>query len=219
MTATADRLYARLEPVAFADADNGLALQKLAAVLTAPREVFEFIYGTADHDPWGRLLDPDTCPPELLPWLAVFAGVELPPSALTEAEQRYRIKQAAGRYRCTPRAVVEELQLVLTGTKSVYMSFQSPDQWHYVIATVSAETPDTAGADRAVQEQKPAGMIATRILTSAWSWIVLGPDLIGQRATVDGEDSYVVGTPTYPTWADVVSHFATWTDVVNDTPH
>lgn len=219
MTATAERYYARLEPVAYDDPDSGGIVQKLAAVFMAPREVFEFIYGTDAYDPWGQLLDPDTCPSELLDWLAVFAGVDLPPSALTDDEKRYRIKQAAGRYRCTPRAVVEELQLVLTDTKTVYLSFQSPDQWHYVVATIDAETPDEDAADRAVVGQKPVGMIPTRVLTSSWSWIVLGPDLVGERAVVDGEDSYVVGAADYPTWNDVVAHFTTWNDVVADNPH
>jgi hypothetical protein len=90
----------------------------------------------------------------------VFAGVEFPPSAITDAEKRYRILQAAGRYRATPRAVIEELQLVLTGTKTVYLGYHTPDQWHYAVATLDSETPDPDAVERAVLAQKPVGMLA-----------------------------------------------------------
>lgn len=219
MTA-AERYYGRLEPVAYDDPDSGGIVQKLAAVFMAPREVFEFIYGTDTYDPWGQLLDPDTCPSELLDWLAVFAGVDLPPSALTDDEKRYRIKQAAGRYRCTPRAVVEELQLVLTGTKTVYVGFhsQAPREWNYAVATIASETPDAAAVDRAVQAQKPVGMIATAVTTDVWSWFVLGPDLVGQRAVLDGVDTYVIGAAEYPLWADVEARFSTWQHLTDNDP-
>lgn len=219
MSASA-RLFARLAPLAYDDANRGNVLAALATALMAPREVFsDAIRDDATHIAWGQVMDPDACPADLLDWLAVEAGVELPPSATTEAEKRYRIKQAAGRYRGTPRAVVEELQLVLTGTKTVYLGYRDPDQWHYTVGTLTAETPDTAAADRAIQAQKPVGMIATRVAVSGWTWLVLAPNLIGQRATVAGEDSYVVIAPTYPTWTDVVNHFTTWADVAADTPH
>jgi len=214
------RLFARLAPLAYDDANHGNVLAALAAALASPREVFsDMVRDDATHIAWGAVLDPDACPAELLDWLGIFAGVELPPSATTEAEKRYRIKQAAGRYRGTPRAVIEELQLVLTGTKTVYLGFQDGDQWHYTVGTISGETPDTAAADRAIQAQKPVGMIATRVLTSTWSCLVLGPNLIGQRATVDGEDSYVIGTPTYPTCQSVVDHFFTAADLLANNPH
>jgi hypothetical protein len=114
---------------------------------------------------------------------------------------------------------VEELQLVLTGTKTVYLAFQDPDQWHYTVATLAAETPDTAAADRSIQEQKPVGMIATRVAITGWNWIEFAPNLIGQRATVGGVDTYVVIAPTYPTWTSATTHFTTWADVVANNAH
>jgi hypothetical protein len=57
-------------------------------------------------------------------------------------------------------------------------------------------------------------MLWERLLTSDWSWMVLAPTLIGTRATVDGVDTYTIGTPTYPTWTSVTSAFTDWTDLV-----
>jgi hypothetical protein len=213
------RMFARLAPLAYDDANHGNVLAALATALTAPREVFsDAIRDDATHIAWGAVLDPDACPVDLLDWLGIFAGVELPASALSEAEKRYRIKQAAGRYRGTPRAVMEELQLVLTGTKTVYLGFQDPDQWHYTVGTLTSETPDTAAADRAILEQKPVGMIASRA-TGTWTWLFVGPTLVANRQVVGGVDSYVITAPTYTSWTDIATHFTTWTDVVNDTPH
>jgi hypothetical protein len=216
----ADRYYRRLEPIAYDDANQGYVLRALATAVMAPREVLEVVRADDDHEiPWGAALDPDAVPAELLDWLGVFAGVELPPSALGDAEKRYRIKQAAGRYRGTPRAVIEELQLVLTGTRTVYVGFFTPDQWHYAVGTLAAETLDVDAVDRAVQAQKPVGMLATAVTTDDWVWLFLAPTVVGTRAIVDGVDSYVVTAPDYPTWQDVIDHFTTWQDVIDNTPH
>lgn len=218
MTAAA-RYFARLEPVAYADTENGGVLEALAAALTAPREVLEVAHQDDAHEhPWGALLDPDATPAVLLDWLAVFAGIELPPSALTEAEKRYRIKQAAGRYRGTPRAVVEELQLVLTGTKTVLLGFHAPDEWHYIVGTIDTETPDPAAVIRAVSAQKPVGMIVETVMTGDWSSFVLAPDLVAHRETIDGVDTYVIGTPEYPTCQSVLDAFATCQDLLDNNP-
>src|SRR5262245_41113463 len=102
--AAADRFYGRLEPLAFADAEHGSTLTLLAGALMAPIELAEIARDSDTHMAWGRLFDPGECPTELLDWLAVFAGIVLPPSALTEAEKRSRILQAGDRYRGTERA-------------------------------------------------------------------------------------------------------------------
>lgn len=168
MTA-ADRYYARLEPVAYDDANQGLTLQKVAAALMAPREVFEVARADATHaHPWGSLLDPDAAPAELLPWLAVFAGVIFPPSALTEAERRSRITQAAGQYRGTNQAMREEIQRSLTGTKTVrFIEQAGGDQWALVVVTKLSETPDAAAVDRTAQAQKRAGLLLTYVATNS----------------------------------------------------
>lgn len=210
----ADRLYRRLEPVAQDDAANDDALLNLATALMAPRELMEIARDSETHIAWGALLDPDVCPAELLDWLAVYAGSVLPPSALTEAEKRYRILQSAGRYRGTPRAVIEELQLHLTGTRTVYVGFHTPDEWHYSVATITSETPDADAVERAVIAQKPAGMLVDVVTTDDWSYFVLGPTLVGYR---DG-DGFAVGAPEYPDYASVVAAFSDYQHLEDNDP-
>jgi hypothetical protein len=214
----AARLYQRLAPIAHADPENELTLLRLCEALMAPVQITEISRDTDTHIAWESLFDPDTCPDALLDWLAVYNGVVLPPSALTPAEKRYRIKQAAGRYRGTPRALIEELQLVLTGTKTVLVAFQTPDRWTYLVGTIDAETPDTAAVEAAIERQNPAFMLWERILTSQWSNLVLAPTVIGERTVIGGVDSYVVGTPIYPTCLSVLAAFATCADLEANHP-
>jgi hypothetical protein len=209
----AARFLARLEPIAY---DDDGTLENLATAFMAPIEIGEVARDTDTLVAWESLFDPDECPTELLDWLAIYNGVVLPALALTAAEKRYRIKQAAGRYRGTPRATAEEIQLVLTGTKTVLFSYRiDGDQWRYAIATIDAETPDEAAVERAVIAQKPAGMLVTRLLTSDWSWMVLAPTLVAER---DDDDNYTLGTPAYPTWQSVLDAFSDWQHLLDNDP-
>lgn len=168
LPSSGDRLYARLEPIAYADPDNGYPLKNLTGALMAPREILDSV--TMDHGDtigWGVAVDPDTAPDDLLDWLAQLVGVVFPASALTAAEKRSRIQQAAGFYRGTPRAIREEVQRVLTGTKYVGV-FERPGGAAYqlTVVTRTSETPDAAAAERAARAQKPAGMVMTFSTTS-----------------------------------------------------
>jgi hypothetical protein len=211
----ADRLYARLAPIAY---DDDGTLADLCAAWMAPVEITDISRDTGTLTAWEALWDPDACPAELLDWLAIANGVELPPSALTAAEKRTRIKQAAGRYRGTPRALAEEVQLALTGAKTVLMAFQTPDRWSYLVGTIDAETPDPAAVDAAIERQNPAFTLWERVLTSDWSWFVIAPTLVAKRSVIDGHDVYVIAAPEYPTWQSVLDAFATWQDLIDNTP-
>ena len=159
----AARFYSRLEPVAY---DDDGTLSALAEALMAPVEICEVSRDTDTLVAWEPLLDPDTCPAALLDWLAVYNGVILPPSALSEEEKRSRIKQAAGRYRGTQEAWREEIQRSLTGTKTVRMlTFVNGDRWAVTIITRTSETPDAAAVERTARAQKPAGIVLTFLVT------------------------------------------------------
>lgn len=207
----AARLYARFEPLAYDDANQGNAFKDLTSALAAPVEIGEITRDAGAHIAWSALRDPDFCPEALLDWLAVDQGIVLPQSALTANEKRYRIKQAAGRYRGTPRALAEEIQLELAGSKTVLLSYQVGDEWHYLVGTIDSETSDSALVEAAIARQNPAFMLGDYVSTSTWSWFVLAPTLIAER-DVDGE--YTLGTPDYPTWTSVTSAFTDWTDLV-----
>lgn len=165
-TSPADRLYRRLAPIAYADPENNLTLRRLCEALMAPVQITDISRDTDTHVAWETLFDPDTCPEALLDWLAVYNGVELPASALTAAEKRSRILQAAGRYRGTERAWREEIQRSLTGTRTVrIVTFVDGDRWKVLIVTRATETPDPAAVERAARAQKPAGILLTFLVT------------------------------------------------------
>lgn len=210
----ASRFLARVAPINIGD----LTLTKIVNAVTAAGEVFETIArADATHSAWGKAMDPDVAPAVLLPWLAQFAGVQLLPGD-TEEQQRYRIKQAAGFYQGTPRALVEELQLFLTGTRTVLLGFHTPDQWHYLVGVITSEAPSSLAVSQAIGRQNPAGMRWDEVFTSDWSSFVLAPDLIAHREIVDGEDSYVIGIPEYPTCQSVLDSFATCQDLLDNNP-
>jgi hypothetical protein len=203
--------------IAAIDVGDG-TLGKLVAAITAPGELlWSVVRGDGSHGPWDRVMDPDTCPAVLLPWLAQFAGVELLPDD-TEAQQRYRIRQAAGFYQGTPRALVEELQLVLSGTRTVLLGFHNGDHWHYAVGTLDDETPDAGVVAAAVARQNPAGMVWEHLLTSDWSYFVIAPDLIAHRETVDGVDSYVISDPTFPDYQSLVDTFSDYQHLLDNDP-
>lgn len=210
----ASRFLTRVAPINVGDSTLG----ELVAAITAPGEVMETIAsGSASHGPWGKAVDPDEAPASLLRWLKLFPGVTFQPGD-TESVQRYRIKQAAGDYQATPRAIIEELQLILSGTKTVYLGFHAPDQWHYLVGVITSEAPSGSAVAAAVERQEPAGMNGFDVYLSGWTWFTLAPDLVAHRETIDGEDSYVVDAPEYPTWQSVVDHFSTWQHLVDNDP-
>lgn len=166
MSSAGDRLYERLAPVATYDVENGMVVQAIAETLAAPQQIVEDLARDSDTQlAWQAALDPDTCPAIMLPWLAQFAGVTLQPGD-DEAGQRARITQAAGFYRGTNRAIRENVQATLTGSKGVtILERVSGNRWATTIVTRASETPDPAATTRAALSQKPTGFIFT-VVTS-----------------------------------------------------
>lgn len=166
VTSAGTRLYDRLAPVATYDPENGNIVRAIAEVLAEPQELVDQVARDTDtHLAWQAALDPDVTPDEFLPWLAQFAGTQLLPSDTAE-QQRERIKSAAGFHRGTPRAIREEVQLTLTGTKFVNLLQRvGGDMWAITVVTRTTETPDPAATERAARAQKPAGMLMTFVVT------------------------------------------------------
>lgn len=187
MSAASDRLYERLAPLATYDAENGDVVLALAETLALPQQVVDDVARDTDTQlAWQPALDPDTCPADWLPWLAQFPGVTLLPSDLTTDQKRAKIKQAAGFYRGTPRAITEAVRATLTGTQSVTILQQvGGDQWALTVLTRTAETPDAAAAERAARSQKPAGIILTYVESDdpIWSEATLAFSAVGAAET------------------------------------
>lgn len=171
VTSAGSRLYDRLTPVATYDADNGYVVRSIAETLADSQAIVDQVARDSDtHLAWQAALDPDATPAEMLPWLAQFAGTRLLP-ADSEQQQRDRIKQAAGFYRGTVRAIREEVQRTLIDTLYVrILERVGGDPWAITVITRTGETPDPAASERAALAQKPAGMILTFVVSDAPVW-------------------------------------------------
>lgn len=107
---------------------------------------------------WAVLTDVDSAPREALPWLAQFSGVRVP-SGTTQADARRRIKDADGTRRGTPAALVKAVQRTLTGNKTVVLTERDGSAYRLGVFTYVSETPDSAATQRAILDQKPAGIV------------------------------------------------------------
>jgi hypothetical protein len=185
----ATRFLARVSPI---DIGNG-TLAALVSALSGPGEFYEtFVRETTGYAAHGRLMDPDTAPAGALAWLGQFAGVSFLPSD-TEATQRSRVKTAAGFYRGTPQAMLDEVKPTLTGTQYASVLQQvSGSRWAMSLITLSTETPDPTATITAALRQKPAGIALTHVVTT-------GPIVDQGTRTIDA----AVNTIDSATLADI----------------
>lgn len=107
---------------------------------------------------WSVLIDLDRAPDKVLPWLAQFIGVSLPPG-LTATQQRQQIRDTDGWNRGTVAAIVGAAAPYLTGTKSVILRERFGDPYIFEVITRTSETPNSAAVLAALTAQKPAGLI------------------------------------------------------------
>lgn len=162
MNESAERIYARLAPI---DVGDGTLKHIAEALGLGSVEIDEVVRGTDTHAPWARLMDPATCPVWALGYLAQWVGERLLPLD-SEADQRARIAQAAGFYRSTDRAMREEVQRTLTGTKSVtVLNRVGGDRWAQTVKVKTSETPSSAASEAAARRQKEAGVILTFVVS------------------------------------------------------
>lgn len=162
----AEELYASLGPWARADTvigeqtDEWRLLELCESIGRTIQPVEDITADSDTHVGWGKVLDPDVAPEDWLPWLAQFGGVRVK-EGLALPEQRARIKALAGMRRGTPSAIVGAAQQYLTDSKTVFLIERHGSAWRLTVATLADETPDPGAVERAVREQKPAGIVLT----------------------------------------------------------
>lgn len=184
------RAYDALGPWARAD-DTGELLDYVRVLLSPLTDIDDIIRSSDTHEGWGNLLDADTAPAWVLPWLAQFVGVQLIGNVSDEA-QRIRIKSAAGFHRGTPAAIIAAAQQYLTGNRRVELYEREVTPWRFRLRTYVSETPDPDAVVRAVTALKPAGLVFTYELQS-------GVEIDGLTGTIDGQ-----GAATIDSYATVV---------------
>lgn len=195
---TAEELYASLGPwqrrdTAIGEATDEWRLLELCEGLAGGLQGVEDIIRDTDDGPgWSIVMDADRAPVDWLPWLGQFVGVRLPPG-LSEAEQRARIKNTDGFQRGTPEALKAAARSYLTGSQSVFFIERYGSPYRLQVATLIAETPDPAVVERALLEQKPAGIVLTYATVAGHDYATLAATHV----------SYASLPGAYPTYADM----------------
>lgn len=205
-----EELYAALAPLADQDAASAWALLLYVGGIASMFDQIETYARDDLSDPaaprpgWAIIMDADRCPPEALPWLAQFVGVDDRP-ALADVQRRAWIKGTGGMKRGTPSSLVAAAKQYLTGSQTVILKERDPSvasafggAYGLTVLTYTSETPDTNAVLNALLAQKPAGIILAYSTVTGWT--------------------YLTERTTYTTYTALRSAFATYTGLRNNAP-
>jgi hypothetical protein len=149
-----DRLYDSLEPVQNNDLE--LYIQAIAAMI---QPIADIVEDDDNGEPgWSMVVDLTRVPDDAIEWLGQFIGVRIVNPALTPAQKKNLIASKVGWDRGTTKAMVAEIQAVLTGNKTVFLRERDTSAYHFSVVTYTTETPSTAAVNAAILRQKPAGL-------------------------------------------------------------
>lgn len=170
----AEQLYGAMGP--FADADTTGELEAFIQALAKPAELVDVVVGEDTQEfGWSITLDADRCPVELLPWLAQWDGVTLTPN-MTEIQRRQAIKDREGAARGRPATIRARVERTLTGTKRIVIRERTPGPYNLYIRTWASETPDATVVEKAILDQKPAGLTLDYAAAVGSTYIDLAAD-------------------------------------------
>lgn len=152
----AEQLTESLGPFAAESDDLGEFLEAVA-------DPIELIYGIVGEEDqavgWSIVFDPDTCPAEILPWLAQFEGVTLTED-MNETARRAAIKAREGSGRGRPATIRSRAERTLTLSRRIFFTERYDDQAYVLrVRTFASETPDENLTRAALVSQKPAGIV------------------------------------------------------------
>jgi hypothetical protein len=158
----AHELYQEMAPVAIYDKENNWALAHyIASIGTMIQDITDLSRAPSS---WGDLMDPDTCPPEALGWLAQMVGIRLP-QPITADEARTIIKKQDNFKRGTPEGIREAIKPLLTDTQYVGIIERADgDPYKIVISTITSETPNPTAVGALLSEDGPNAVIPAGIL-------------------------------------------------------
>lgn len=204
----ANRLYMQLEPLAYADEENDLALLYLCEALIGQLQEVEDLSRNYDDDDgnekvgWAKLFDLDLIPDKAVPWLAQFVGVTVP-KQIAESDSAYaaRLKpmilERTGTQRGTVASIYAAAQYYLTGSKSVVVRERTPTPWSIQIRTLVSETPNPDAVENNIKNTaKPGGILLDYDTLTGQDW-----------ANVDS---------AYTDWNDVKASYNNWDEVSLD---
>ena len=151
-----------MAPVAVYDQENNWALAHyIAAIGTMIHDIIDLSRAPST---WGDLMDPDTCPPEGLGWLAQLVGIRLP-QPITASEARAIIKQQQNFKRGTPEGIAQGIEPLLTGTQFVSIIERADgNPYKIVVRTITSETPDPAAVTALLSKDGPDAIVPAGII-------------------------------------------------------
>jgi hypothetical protein len=192
----ASDLYKAVLPIAEPyDAQRGYALAYFVGALGGMFQPVEDLV----RDP-SILVDPDRAPADWLGWLSQFNDAGIPPQGSGDvAADRLALKSPPRARRGTVPAIIQSVQALLTGSKSVFYNERvGGNAFHGSIATLVAETPSPA---------------AVAALFTPNDRRCIKPALtIIDYTTVTGTDWQTL-RDTHTDWADVRGQFTDWQGV------
>jgi len=156
-------LFREMEPVTYADAQNGDSLRHyLCSIGSQFEEAWtlarDIIIDGKRVPGWSIVVDLDRIPTKGLGWLAQFVGVSLD-IALSDPLQRERIRATDGWKRGSVGAFMGAARQYLTGNRTVIFKERYTSAYHILVVTRAYETPDPDQVLAALTAQKPAGLI------------------------------------------------------------
>lgn len=162
-----DDLYASLAPMAFGDEDNNYALKTYCYANGQMYSQLEQFARTdaAGNPAYSLLFDLDRATGDLIPYIAQYAGQEIP-KGIDDATARALVRKPSNAERGTLAAVVKAVLATLTGTKYLRLIERDTSAYHFSVFTRTAETPDVAATARAIDSVKPAGLIYSLVVTA-----------------------------------------------------
>lgn len=190
----AERLYARLLPLAYEDESHDWPLLRyIDTIARMVEDVDDWSKDRPEYPGWHLILDVDNTPVEFLPWLGQFVGVKtdaiLPGETVPawEARQRDKIRLVAGFSRGTPGSIIAAVKPFLTGTQEVSLFERDTSPYHFAVQTQESETPigNVAAITAAITAVKPAGLQFTYARVPDWTY----NDIDAAYATYDAMDA------------------------------
>ena len=176
-------LFDLLQPMFYADANNGNALATYLGSLGLNFEIIEEWARDTDDGKIGYslLVDATRVPDEAITWLGQFVGIQIT-QGLPPDQQKQQLVGLGNWKRGTVAALQAAPRPFLTGSQTVIVKERDTSPYHFEVMTLASETVDPTKVLAALMTQKPGGLIMTYIVFA------------GQKAFAM-RDSALRGTP------------------------
>jgi hypothetical protein len=215
-TSFASRMYEQLDPSAKLDLPDSKGRKHLWILCCAIGSMFDQVEDITTLRPddlsgWADMVDVNRARVDWLEYVGMLVGVRLQTTTdiysgagpqlgeggdlalTTPDQQRDWIRQRRRQARARPAALIQEVQYTLTGRQLVLLRERVNTPWHWVIITVSSETPDPASTEFVILSHKPAPDTFEHLTIETMLWFRVN----------ELYDSYATVRSTYASYQDL----------------